>query len=743
MLSIALGLGLLFPVVPLNAAKVAKKPGAKPSSKKADVVEKVKTALTNFSQTLKKGINSADYNMPAIKFTTTIALGDQEVPEGQELTEDQRAALKGKTLDVGLVYDFGFVGSGMEDAEVSVPDPLTGLREMKTISALPLEVGFPVINATLVPEKIPGPVPVPTRTVFNLVLGVSPPLKELFDSLFRVRGDTVWLLKTIFLLNTVRINKENKWPSAKDKVSYIGTELLFLMARLAYTIDEDATRVLQGKGPKDPIDPKGKVAYFTSPAKFIQRLLKKLKIDAILDPKNPDAIKVDMPEIDYWHFVLRANQPPSQIETVLADIFLEKGFDAQTQALAKIIPLITDKMDFFDRKLLVEALRAHGKKIKKGTGGLDPVEVAKARLDGVDGKPGFKKILTDIITKMQQTKVFGEGKPGLAGVKQPEQPDLVALAQQILTDIAAKLVEKEPEPAGEAEKKATEELPVPDPIPVKSERVYLHVPLVTAIDQKWSLLQAIMNYQFTGDKNYIYKGYLPLSYNDMFKVSLALGFRMLRDMLIATRLYVKTPEGVEKYKELVEPKKQAVMAARVPYQEALNAYTKSKTPANKQAMLTVRKAVQDANKAYAKSQLSFRKEVLSFKYNRIAGAEPESIMDFVRRELVGMFRRTKHFSVFEGAINKFIGPLGISLDDMTAGVKDEAEVAAEAELGDLENDLGMLGFEPPTFDQPGAESDTKEAPAGAVSDEGESDDVSSYDIGEPDFGAAFEIEAAA
>jgi len=297
---------------------------------------------------------------------------------------DSFALQYGAPTEFAMVYKIPFKGAGFD--------------------TYPVEKGFPAITVSFLPPMMG---PLKTDAAIKLAMSLAGPVKDVFNSMSRVRGDTLFFIKTILLFKSVA---KDKTLDATASLLKIATEMNMLLARLAYTLDEDATMQLQGISDPSLIDLKDpkKVVYCKGPADIVHRMLTLFHLES-LENEITETVSYN----DYMEWKERAGKGPSDLEKAVGGIFMTKGYDAQVQAATSmLVPMITKKLDYTDRALVVEALQFMAQNVMI----IPPSKLLKAKTDKdkelIVGNvlklriPKVKTLLQNVLNNMKKVGTF-------------------------------------------------------------------------------------------------------------------------------------------------------------------------------------------------------------------------------------------------------------------------------------------------------------------------------------------------
>lgn len=614
-------------------------------------------------------------------------------------------------VNIAIVYKFPFAGSDAPDIAEGFK-AIIGELTLTNVDGTPVNTMPPAMSKLAL---IPGG-PAAPKDILPFIAVKAGPAGEFLMNMLKLQPDTVFMMKLMMLGNYV---KKLEGAKAAEKMEIVGNELLSLLAIFSSTPDMDATKAAAIKAkpelakapPADmltflgtPEGAKCKISYkSTGPSTIIKRFITKFPPFA----KVVEAITFDVPS-DIYYEVQNANMPPSAFVKAIGTMrvgntVMQGRIDSCN---SDIVPMITKDLNFFDRRLLLKAY-------KKFVDELMTAQAAKKNVKTL--AENMASLFTNTLQNMQDSGVFGAGKPGVAKAEQPKQQDLIAEMTKykaVVDTIAAGNV---PEAA-------------PKDAVVEVEKTFITRNLVQYIDYMWARFNSVMGMPLVDDKDYVPSD-LPMSKQDVLKVVAALFLRVSRDSAKAAKGYQTDPEGAAKYAELVTPADAVKKSVAAKLASATKALAANKSSA------TAKKAVADytaenmkAQKDYTIAMAKFKNAaIMNFSYPRIPGNNDinEPLAALIMKTFTNMIRRVPAFQELINALNPYTNRPPINLDLNTVLAKMSGDAAAEQAAADeamaagLENMDMSMDSDMPAEDAPVPDSDAPavEAPAVQVSDD--------------------------
>jgi len=584
-----------------------------------------------------------------------------------------------KKVEVGIQYNFGFAGAGLEEDHP------------------PLESGFPMAKMDIMPEKLFGVIP--TR---KLLLGQKSPItgkrsdlaskvlrllpeelqtrmNKMLDEVLEASGDTVFVFKTFMLLNTIRVQVASNEMTLVDATRMLAAELPFLLARLTYTEDVDATKKVRAEARALGKNPMLVPPIMFTPMTPLNRFKEMApEIGNIIDTIN-NSIKFPIGRAEYDEYRLRiaTNTPPTPLEKAVANVrntvFITGYLNRLKAAIKDLLPLITSSLDVVDRRLLVKALHSFVIEFNAGVDADDADQLPQEQRDQERRMVLTlrSKVLTDLLTQAIE-------KMENAGFDQifisPLEEDLEHLdVQDVLTlfdlDFSPFTITEEP----------------------------VQMTLIEIIDMRYGqFIKNIVHAKIEGHPDYIDYNF-KLSDAKAIERVFAVGFWVIGQLKKARSAYVKEDADAKRiYQSDIIPLQQQI--------KAMQERIKGATSKAEQAVLLGR--FKELKESYRKNLNSLTRASLNHVYQiyepttqvfegqeiKVGGLE-SSILGVVLTELARVYRRVDGglLGQLKGVISQFFtSALGIDLDAYLP----DSEIQEEMDvLDDLEGDVNFDDFE--------------------------------------------------
>jgi hypothetical protein len=699
----------------------------------------IKAALLSIYNSLKQLVNRDNYTPSHFALTTTIPFAKmvEGIPNPTIKTGAQavlKSVLKkgpdGKWVDpvLALKYDFGFSGAGVETPDIT--NYLESLPEEGRTVFIPADpsVGFPpYVMGTFEPK----PLNMAIEAFFALLSKVSDGnngFQDLYLNIARVRGDTIFWQKMIFLLSMQRNSAYFKDMSLIKQMEFTAFEVMLLMSRLSNTIDDEKST----RGPNfDENKPAAagytKIVRYTDPFGTVDRLLKQFHLESLFDPANPDSIKKDMSATQYLKFRLSQAKTDNKAKLAVANVYQTPGgLPARIKAAKTLLPAVLTEnnkadgeLNLFQRQYLVYSLydMCAGIRYVQAKNESSSKKISKesaAKIQEENTKKMIQKVATDF---GELVEAFQKAYQALGDYELSK--DFIDKCLPSLRNgltITAKNISKQLNDMLETLKRdaaaiaKTGDVSLIGQRPTVPEAAFdttgqVPVPALDWLRIKYAQFSKILIQRFEFDSGYVPE-YLKISYGDALQVVFAMGFRVVRDLAEANRLYMKTPEYAQAKAEILDPMKVALASLTQAMADAQKNNDAAALKELKTKQLKLKASIILANN-------KLKGKAIMFKYPRVKSVDPktkavtvikeESIQDFMIRELIKLFNRmpeSTRQTVIQ-AMNRFTMSFGIDMntyfDDIAAGEKSEADKQAE-ELAEGNEELESMFAEEPADD---------------------------------------------
>jgi hypothetical protein len=575
--------------------------------------------------------------------------------------------------DIKIDYNWGFGCSGLEEG-VELEDGFKAIKG-KVTPVVPAVLKAPLTN--LLGSKIDTPLDLLKPALAPLKVGKFDP-NAMLNKLMDMPEDIVLFMKLFFCGAAIKaknseaaqvVSEAEKKLKKQEALEFAVSQVTFLLARLAYTMNK------AGEGTAKSM------RYLQSGVSSLFNKLNAVFGDKLNDIVNE--IKLPMSKSDYYWYTSNIEKlsqservklqatgiPQTDLEKALSAAFAPKkadgsvkGYDGVTSELReKIVPMITNSLDYFDRKTLVAAISNHIDRIELAL----PDNQKQAMLDV--RKKGIDALYTDVIAKMKEAGTFGAGSFGTGA---PTQADLIKKIQESYANIGKKITPKD-----RFAKLAA--ISAPD---------LQLVPLKKAIDVVWAKFTlSILTHKFVSDPGYVDRSYMPLNSSEIISTSMALGFRVIKEATKMLKLKEALAKGTAKLENLKPENAALLKGLPLNIEEIFKKYLDLLK--KKGELVKTLQTKKDFAAGEKVKMMNEWKDVASkqipaainqFKKFAVKGAY---IKNLLKDELIVMFRRTQDFEVATRVLNVFLQPMGLTVDQvLETSVESEVKKQETAEL---------------------------------------------------------------
>lgn len=609
------------------------------------------------------------------------------------------------------------------------------LKESGEFVSKDLDDGFDIVFMTTTPAAM--------KKAMEFMASLEP-FKDnwglLFGNIARLRGDTVFFFKLLMLSKLAMTNQyAGLFPDLKSKVSFVTFEMLMLMARLSKTTDPelsivdiaktrekfpelaydgspDATliKVLNQNLTKQPEVLKAVVfakrIRYKDPFGFIERLFKTFYLGDLIDPSKPNSLKVAASARDYLAYMSSVLYKSKEAQLAVSIAWDAKGgFEGRAAAFeAQVLPLMADAekvaaMSLFDREYLVYALYSLYYSL--------PASVKTISDEATRKKALVKRatLVKELVTKFNEAfdKLPAYALPAAAKITDKTMAAGVAKCVDAVVkdlndriDLMLKTLDTVIQ-SESADALVSQQQMIPDASYEASGQV--QVPLMSWLKMQYSTLGSVMTRDFQGDEGYV-RDPLPVGYKKAFLHAVSIGLRVMADLPKASKLYAATDEYKAYRDTTLKAANDELKAAAAEYNAAgARLKTAPTDAALKKTLAEAKTKVDKAKFALIKAQGGLKAKAMNFKFERIKGGTPESLTDFMIRELVLLFMKTPNKDEIIGALNRFTKPLGVDLTDPQTMAMITGQAASQEEA---DAEALMEGVDLSLFEDDGSDDET-------------------------------------